>query len=118
NTELDDIETQTQGYRHGVFLADDITENSSPEAVVAEVHKITKDYIRRNKFVTIFGGEHSIAIGTIRAFNECFDNLTVLHIDAHADLRNEYHGTKCNHAGADYEARQTTNLVQNGIRSM
>ena len=118
NMELYDIETQTEVYKQGVYLADAITENSSPEAVVAEVHKTTKDYIKRNKFVKIFGGEHSISIGTIRAFNECFDNLTVLHIDAHADLRKEFHGSKCNHACAVYEASQTTNLVQVGIRSM
>ena len=68
--------------------------------------------------MTIFGGEHSISIGTIRAFNECFDDLTVLHIDAHADLRATYEGSTCNHACAVYEASQTTNLVQVGIRSM
>jgi agmatinase len=68
--------------------------------------------------VTVFGGEHSISIGTIRAFKECFDDLTVLHIDAHADLRKEYEGTSCNHACAVYEASQTTNLIQVGIRSM
>src|SRR5699024_4891619 len=54
----------------------------------------------------------------IRAFNECFDNLTVLHIDAHADLRKEYMGSTCNHACALYEASQNTNLIQVGIRSM
>jgi agmatinase len=118
NMELYDIETQTEVYKQGVYLADAITENASPEAVVSEVHKITKEYIKRNKFVTLFGGEHSISIGSIRAFNECFDDLTVLHIDAHADLRSEYHGSKCNHACAVYEASETTNLVQVGIRSM
>ena len=116
--ELYDIETQTEVYRQGVYLAEAIIENSSPEAVVDEVHKKTKEFILRNKFVTIFGGEHSISIGTIRAFNECFDNLTVLHIDAHADLRKEYEGSSCNHACAVYEASQTTNLIQVGIRSM
>ncbi|HBR53668.1 MAG TPA: agmatinase [Flavobacteriaceae bacterium] len=118
NMELYDIETQTEVYRQGVYLAEAIIENSSPEAVVDEVHKKTKEFILRNKFVTIFGGEHSISIGTIRAFNECFDNLTVLHIDAHADLRKEYEGSSCNHACAVYEASQTTNLIQVGIRSM
>ena len=118
NMELYDIETQTEVYRQGVYLADAITENSSPEAVVDAVHKKTKEFILRNKFVTIFGSEHSISIGTIRAFNECFDNLTVLHIDAHADLRKEYEGSSCNHACAVYEASQTTNLIQVGIRSM
>src|SRR5690606_19880098 len=71
-----------------------------------------------NKLVTMFGGEHSISIGAIRAFNECFENLTVLQIDAHADLRKEYGGTRYNHACALFEANETTNLVQVGIRSM
>lgn len=118
NMELYDIETGTQVYQQGVFLADAITENSSPEAMVQAVHATTKSYIKKNKFVTLFGGEHSISIGTIRAFNESFENLTVLHIDAHADLRPSYEGTTCNHACAVHEASQTTNLIQVGIRSM
>ena len=118
NMELYDIETETEVYTQGIFLEEPIVENASPEAVVEAVHAKTKEHILRNKFVTIFGGEHSISIGTIRAFNECFDNLSVLHIDAHADLRSEYEGSKCNHACAVYEASETTNLVQVGIRSM
>ncbi|CAM1342064.1 agmatinase [Tenacibaculum aestuarii] len=118
NMELYDIETDSEVYKEGVYLAPAVTENASPEAMVDAVHETTKKYINKNKFVTLFGGEHSISIGTIRAFNECFNNLTVLHIDAHADLRKEYEGTKCNHACAVYEASQTTNLVQVGIRSM
>ena len=50
-----------------------------------------------------------------RAVNE---DLTVVQIDAHADLRPEYHGSTCNHACAVYEASKTTNLIQVGIRSM
>ena len=118
NMELYDIETATEVYQQGVYLADAVTENTSPESMVDAVHAVTKDYIKRNKFVTLFGGEHSISIGTIRAFNECFNNLTVLHIDAHADLRESYDGTTCNHACAVHEASQTTNLIQVGIRSM
>ncbi|WP_336129543.1 agmatinase [Mesoflavibacter sp. CH_XMU1422-2] len=118
NMELYDIETDTEVYQQGVFLADAVTENSSPEAMVDAVHQATKRYIKKNKFVTIFGGEHSISIGTIRAFNEMYPNLTVLQLDAHADLRKEYEGSKCNHACAVYEASQTTNLIQVGIRSM
>ncbi|RKR13281.1 agmatinase [Maribacter vaceletii] len=118
NMELYDIETASEVYEQGVYLANAITENSSPEAMVNAVHKTTKEYIKRNKFVTLFGGEHSISIGTIRAFNECFNNLTVLHIDAHADLRKSYEGTPYNHACAVHEASQNTNLIQVGIRSM
>ena len=118
NMELYDIETDTEVYKQGVYLADAVTENSSPEAMVDAVHQATKKYIKKNKFVTIFGGEHSISIGTIRAFNEMYPSLTVLQLDAHADLRKSYEGSKCNHACAVYEASQTTNLIQVGIRSM
>ena len=118
NMELYDIETDTEVYKQGVHLADAITENGSPETMVDAVHQTVKKYIKKNKFVTIFGGEHSVSIGTIRAFNEMYPNLTVLHIDAHADLRKSYEGTTCNHACAVYEASQNTNLIQVGIRSM
>ena len=118
NMELYDIETDTEVYKNGIYLADAVTENASPESMVDAVHQITKSYIKKNKFVTLFGGEHSISIGSIRAFNECFNSLTVVQIDAHADLRKEYEGSKCNHACAVYEASQNTNLIQVGIRSM
>lgn len=118
NMEVYDIETRTEVYKQGVFLAEPVLEKSSPEAMVDAVHQTVKKYIKKNKFVTVFGGEHSVSIGNIRAFHECFDNLTVLQIDAHADLRKSYQGSKCNHACALYEASQTTNLIQVGIRSM
>ena len=118
NMELYDIETDSEVYKKGIFLTEPIHETSSPEAMVNKVHEAVKQYIKRNKFVTIFGGEHSISIGTIRAFNECFENLTVLHIDAHADLRESYENSPYNHACAVHEASTTTNLVQVGIRSM
>lgn len=118
NMELYDIETDTEVYKQGVFLAPAIEEKSSAEAVVNAVYASAKEYIKRNKFVTLVGGEHSISIGSIRAFNELFEDLTVLQIDAHADLRKEYDGSKYNHACAVYEASQNTNLIQVGIRSM
>jgi len=118
NMELYDIETGTEVYHQGVHLVDAVTENSSPEAMVEAVHQATKKYIKRNKFVTIFGGEHSVSIGTVRAFNEMYPSLTVLQLDAHADLRKSYEGSTCNHACAMYEASQNTNLIQVGIRSM
>lgn len=118
NMELYDIETDSEVYKQGIHLSNPITENATPELMVEAVHKAVKSYINKNKFVTVFGGEHSISIGTIRAFNESFDDLTVLQFDAHADLRKSYQGSTCNHACALYEASQNTNLIQIGIRSM
>lgn len=118
NMELFDIETRTEVYKKGVYLAPPVTEDSSPEKMVEAVYKTTKNYLKQEKFVTLFGGEHSISIGSIRAFNETFEDLTVVQIDAHADLRPEYEGTTCNHACAVHEASKKTNLIQVGIRSM
>jgi len=118
NMEIYDIETDSEVYKKGVFLANPVTENSSPEKMVDAVHKVASEYIKKGKFVTLFGGEHSVSIGSIRAFRENFENLTVLQFDAHSDLRPEYEGSKCSHACAVHEAQHTTNLVQVGIRSM
>ena len=118
NMELFDIETRTEVYKKGVYLAPPVTEDASPEKMVESVYKTTKNYLKQDKFVTLFGGEHSVSIGSIRAFNETFEDLTVVQIDAHADLRPSYDGSACNHACAVYEASKTTNLIQVGIRSM
>lgn len=118
NMELYDIETKSEVYKKGVYLAPAVSENSSPEKMVETVHKTIKSYLQQEKFVTLFGGEHSISIGSIRAFNEHFEDLTVVQIDAHADLRPTYEGSTCNHACAVHEASKNTNLIQVGIRSM
>ena len=118
NMELYDIETQSEVYLQGVYLAPIVTENKSPESMVMAVEAIVKKYIDTDKFVTMLGGEHSVSIGSIRAFKKKFSNLSVLQIDAHSDLRPSYNGSKYNHACALHEASKTTNLVQVGIRSM
>lgn len=118
NMELYDIETKSEVYKKGVYLAPPVSESSSPEKMVEAVHKTVKSYLNQEKFVTLFGGEHSISIGAIRAFNEAFEDLTVVQIDAHADLRPSYDGSSCNHACALHEASKNTNLIQVGIRSM
>ncbi len=118
NMELFDIETRTEVYKKGIFLADPVSKMSTPEEMVQSVQEITGTFIDEGKFTTVFGGEHSISIGTIRAFKERFADLTVVQLDAHADLRAEYNGSKYNHACAVHEASKTTNLIQVGIRSM
>lgn len=115
---LYDIETDTEVYQQGIFLADALTENSVAKTMVEEVHQTTKKYIKKNKFVTLVGGDHAISIGAIRAFNECFDSLSVLHLGAHTNLLKDYDNSPFHKNCALYEASQTTNLIQVGIRSM
>ncbi|MBD3636420.1 MAG: agmatinase [Crocinitomicaceae bacterium] len=118
NMELYDIETNQLSYKVGVSLQDPVKENESPEAMTEAVYQKVKEQIAAKKFVTMFGGEHSVSIGAIRAHYETYNDLTVLQLDAHADLRPEYEESKCNHACAVHEASKKTNLIQVGIRSM
>ncbi|RDY61122.1 agmatinase [Flagellimonas nanhaiensis] len=118
NMELYDIETNSEVYREGIYLTETLDGFNSPDDMVKTVHNVVKEFVGRKKMVTMVGGEHSVSIGAIRAVDEAYQGLTVLQIDAHADLRKEYNGSKYNHACALYEASQTTNLVQVGIRSM
>lgn len=118
NMEIYDIETDSEVYKEGVHIVDAINEDASPEAVFEAVYQSTKDLLQSDKFLTFFGGEHAISIGIIKAFYERFDNLTVLQLDAHTDLRPSYHGSPYNHACAVYDASKNANLIQVGIRSM
>ncbi|MDD3716040.1 MAG: agmatinase [Candidatus Marinimicrobia bacterium] len=118
NLELYDIETDSEVYRKGIHILPPIVENRSPESVFRTVYEKTRALMQTGKFLTFFGGEHSISIGIIKAFYEAFPDMTVLHFDAHADLRPKYRGSPYNHACAVYDAAQHANLVQIGIRSM
>lgn len=118
NMELYDIETDSEVFRKGIFVLPDIIESASPEAMTEAVYQQTKMLLKEKRFLTFIGGEHSISIGIMRAFQEKWPGLTVLQLDAHADLRESYNGSKCNHACAMYEFAQKGNLLQVGIRSM
>ena len=118
NMELYDIETDSEVYKKGIFMPSPVLEDNSPEAMFTATHARTKQLLELDKFLTFFGGEHSISIGIIKAFYEKYDNLTVLQLDAHTDLRPCYEGSSYNHACAVYDASKNTNLIQVGIRSM
>lgn len=118
NMELYDIETGSEVFQEGIAILEPILEKSSPESMTDAVYRRTSELLKLNKFLTFFGGEHSVSIGIIEAFREKYENLTVLQLDAHADLRPEYLGSKCNHACALHQASRRTNLIQVGIRSM
>lgn len=118
NLEFYDIETDSEVYKKGIHILPAIDENRTPEQVYETVLAKTQELLKLNKFLTFFGGEHSVSIGVIEAFRQKHNNLTVLQLDAHSDLRPSYLGSEYNHACALHQASKTTNLVQVGIRSM
>lgn len=119
NMELYDIETNSEPYKQGVFLEKPLkVKKSTPDEMVEMVYAKTQEQLKANKLLTFFGGEHSISIGILRAFSRKYKNLTVIQLDAHTDLRQDYLGTKYNHACAMAEVQKTANLIQVGIRSL
>lgn len=118
NMELYDIETQSEVYKKGVHILEPFSSFKTPEEMFLSVYNHTKKLLETNKFLTTFGGEHSISIGIIKAFYEKYKKLSVLQIDAHADLRSDYLGSKYNHACALHDANKNAHLVQVGVRSM
>ncbi|NLA23560.1 MAG: agmatinase, partial [Bacteroidales bacterium] len=118
NMELYDIETDSEVYKQGVYLYDELSGFETPDKMVEAVYNKTKEIIKTGKLFTMIGGEHSVSIGAMRAIREEFGEITVLHLDAHSDLRAEYDGTIYNHACAMHEISKHSNLIQVGIRSM
>lgn len=118
NMELYDIETASEVYKKGIHIAESLGSFESPDQMFNAVYENTKKLLKINKFLTFFGGEHSISIGIIKAFYEKFNSISILQIDAHADLRESYMGSKYNHACALHDANNNAHLIQVGIRSM
>ena len=118
NMEVFDIETNSEVYSEGIWVAPDILESSTPEAMANAVCDFVSFALEHEKLPFVLGGEHSVSIGAIQACQRVHPELAVLHIDAHADLRPSFHGSECNHACAVHWASQHCTLVQVGIRSM
>lgn len=118
NLEFFDVETMSEAHLHGIHTADPVLEKESPEKLTEAVYKRTISLLGENKFPVIIGGNHTVPIGAFKAFSEFYSNLTILQLDAHADLRPEYEGSPLNHACAIARAREYAPVVQVGIRSM
>jgi len=117
--ELYDIETETEVYKSGIFTDSRIEEKSTPEKMVQSVKKRVKNHLDKGKLTVVIGGEHSVSIGAIQAHAEKFKDMCVLQLDAHSDLRNEYHGSRYNHGCVMARAKEVCpNIIQVGIRSM
>lgn len=120
NLELYDEETDTEVFKLGINTLADFAPRETPERMMNDLYEHSKNLLKTHKFLCTIGGEHSISAPIIQAHSEKFHNLSVLQIDAHADLRDEYDGTK--HSHASVMARVVKDLripsVQIGIRSI
>ncbi len=91
-----------------------LTHDQGLQVIQDQVYQIIKD----QKLPVVIGGEHSITPAVVRALNSQYKPFTVVQIDAHADLRDEYEGTKLSHASAMARVRESVPVVQVGIRNL
>ncbi len=89
-----------------------------PEAMKDRVLQAVRAYLSMGKAVGILGGEHSLTAGSVQAYHEIYPDLSVLYLDAHADLRDEYMGTRWGHASGARRIHQDCPLVLAGVRSL
>lgn len=111
-------ELGTRPCRHGIHTLNEVEpDQSGPDKMINRVYTIWKELLKENKFVLMLGGEHSVSSGATRALAEKYKNFSILQIDAHTDLRENYENTDFNHACAAHKMIGCAqNLVQVGIR--
>ncbi len=117
--ELWDEETQTDVHSIGIFTLPEMEfPFASMDEVVGEIRRVTSELIKRDKFPLVLGGEHSITPAVVGAVAAKYPGLSVLQIDAHADLRESFMGTPHNHACAMRRTLEFARTTQVGIRSL
>ncbi len=89
-------------------------------AAINQISKINEEILSKNKFPLVLGGEHSITPGCLKPFTKKYDQIILLHFDAHADLREEYAGEKLSHACAIKRCLDFKNVkvISFGIRNL
>lgn len=117
--ELFDDELEIEPYKVGIHtLAPLETTSRGPEAQNEIIYRRIRQLIQDKKKFCMLGGEHSISYGPVRACLETYPDLTVLQLDAHADLRDGYLNQKFSHAAVMRRIRDLTDkTVSVGIRN-
>jgi len=117
--EVFDEELNQETYKVGIHVMDLAgVEELSSEAMVDKAYASSLELLKANKFPVVLGGEHSISVGVVKAFKEVYPNISVLQLDAHYDMRNEYKGSKLNHGCVARRISEICPIVQVGTRSL
>ncbi len=119
NLELYDEELSKETYLSGIHtMAPLAVDARGPEEMLKTIYEKVSEIVSCEKIPVLLGGEHSISVGSVRAIKEKYPSLSVLHLDAHADMRDSYQNTPYSHAAVARRIFEICPLVQVGIRSM
>ena len=119
--ELYDEELHCEPYKKiGIKTLKPFKINEDIKKALKQISDINEKILNKKLFPITFGGEHSITPGCINPFVKKYKKLCLLHIDAHADLRESYNGNKFSHASAikrclDYK---NVSVISFGIRNI
>ncbi len=117
--ELYDLDLDRDIYKAGIATLPQVEPLlSSPQDMINRVYQLVEGLVHKEKFVVMLGGEHSLSLGAVRAFKDHFPDLSVLQLDAHADLRDEYLGTKYGQACVMRRIHELCPVLQVGVRSL
>jgi agmatinase len=117
--ELWDEETGSDVHSIGIFTMPEMEfPFATIDEVIDEIRRVASEIVSRGKFPFVIGGEHSITAPVVGALAEHHSDLSVLQIDAHADLRQSFMGTPHNHACAMRRVLDYAPTTQVGIRSL
>ena len=116
--ELYDVGTGMEPFRHGIHTLPELAPHTgSPEAMIERIEAVAGELIDAGKFVVTLGGEHTVAVGPVRAHAKRTPGVSVLAFDAHSDLRDEYLDSQYNHACTLRRALDVAPVTQVGLRS-
>jgi len=119
NLELYDEELLQETYRSGIHtVAPLVVDARGPEEMLTTIYEEVAKIISYDKIPVLLGGEHTLSVGSVRALAEKHPSLSVLQLDAHADMRDSYQNTPFSHATVGRRIFEICPLVQAGIRSM
>ena len=119
NMELYDEELRKETYRFGIHTLPSLEADArGPAEMVDSVRRTVSRVAADGKIPVMLGGEHSISFGAVQAMKEIYPEITVLQLDAHADLRDAYQGTPYSHASVARRITEICPLIQAGIRSL
>jgi agmatinase len=117
--EIYDIELERNIGEVGIYtLPEILPETAGAEHMVQRVYEVTRPLLSVDKMVLMLGGEHTLTLGAVRAYRERYPELSVLQMDAHADLRDCYLGTDFSQATVMRRVNELCPLVPVGIRSL
>jgi agmatinase len=106
-------------YPHGLFTLPELEPVADAEKMVGRVEEAAEWALEQGKTLITVGGEHSLTTGPVRAYARRLPKLSVLHLDAHGDLRFEYHETRFSHACVMRRVREIVGTAaQAGVRSI